>query len=49
MDQFAFINYGKGLITPLLNSCATYVAKYPLALTFINKINIPSTKHIHKN
>ena len=36
---------GKGLITPLFEFMRTHVLqKYPLALTFINKINIPSTK-----
>lgn len=36
---------GKGLITPLFEFMRTHMLhKYPLALTFINKINIPSTK-----
>lgn len=36
---------GKGLIIPLFESMRKHmVQKYPLALTFINKINIPSTK-----
>lgn len=36
---------GKGLITPLFEFMRTHmVQKYPLSLTFINKINIPSTK-----
>lgn len=40
----------KGLITPLFEFMRTHmVQKYPLSLTFINKINIPSTKaHIEK-
>lgn len=41
---------GKGLITPLFEFMRTHmVQKYPLSLTFINKINIPSTKaHLEK-
>jgi hypothetical protein len=36
---------GSGLITPLFEFMRTHmIEKYPLALTFINKINIPSTK-----
>ena len=36
---------GKGLITPLFEFMRTHMLyKYPLGLTFINKINIPSTK-----
>ncbi len=36
---------GKGLIIPLFEFMRTHMSqKYPLALTFINKINIPSTK-----
>jgi hypothetical protein len=36
---------GKGLITPLFEFMRTHMLhKYPLALTFINKINSPSTK-----
>lgn len=36
---------GKGLITPLFEFMRTHMLqKYPLSLTFINKINIPSTK-----
>ncbi len=36
---------GKGLITPLFEFMRIHMfEKYPLALTFINKINIPSTK-----
>jgi hypothetical protein len=41
---------GKGLITPLFEFMRIQMLqKYPLSLTFINKINIPSTKaHIEK-
>jgi len=36
---------GKGLITPLFEFMRIHIVKrYPLALTFINKTNIPSTK-----
>ena len=36
---------GKGLITPLFEFMRIHLVKrYPLALTFINKTNIPSTK-----
>lgn len=36
---------GKGLITPLFEFMRKHILKrYPLALTFINKTNIPSTK-----
>ncbi|QZK89490.1 GNAT family acetyltransferase [Flavobacterium sp. CHNK8] len=36
---------GKGLIFPLFEHMRVHMSqKYPLALTFINKINIPSTK-----
>lgn len=36
---------GKGLITPLFEFMRKHVVKkYPLALTFINKTNIPSAK-----
>jgi hypothetical protein len=36
---------GKGLITPLFEFMRKHIVKrYPLALTFINKTNIPSTK-----
>jgi hypothetical protein len=36
---------GKGLITPLFEFMRKHMfQKYPLSLTFINKINIPSTK-----
>lgn len=36
---------GKGLITPLFEFMRIHMThKYPLALTFINKINIPSMK-----
>lgn len=36
---------GKGLITPLFEFMRKHMLqKYPLSLTFINKINIPSTK-----
>jgi hypothetical protein len=36
---------GQGLITPLFEFMRTHIVKrYPLALTFINKTNIPSTK-----
>lgn len=36
---------GKGLITPLFEFMRIHmIEKYPLALTFINKCNIPSTK-----
>src|SRR3970040_2786553 len=36
---------GQGLITPLFEFMRSHIVKrYPLALTFINKTNIPSTK-----
>jgi predicted GNAT family acetyltransferase len=36
---------GKGLITPLFEFMRIHIVrKYPLGLTFINKINIPSAK-----
>lgn len=36
---------GKGLIIPLFEYMRSHMAQsYPVALTFINKINIPSTK-----